>query len=254
VSSSNNQEIYSGVEFSTWVDQEELFPSEQYLIQKYLAPNLRTVEAGTNSGRILFQIQKLGFTSLHGFDYVPTLIDVAIERDPTRSINFEVRDAIDLTYADGDFEQIIYLQQIICLIEQEADRLQALREAYRILKQGGTGLFSFLSFESRSSQPIYAAYLKYLATMRKLRQDNLSIQYLPWLILGGKFNINSILDRSPYVYWYRATEICQLLQSVGFEILAVGSDRQISVDLLNHVDLTCRPEDIGGMLYVVVKK
>jgi SAM-dependent methyltransferase len=183
------------------------------------------------------------------------LIDRAIVRDPNRSIDFQVRDAIDLAYADCSFDQIIYLQQIICLIEGESDRLKAILESYRILKPGGIGLFSFLSFESRSSKFPYSNYLAYLQLLRKLRGEDLSIQYLPWMVLGGKFNLNStVLDRSPYTYWYRVTEIYNILRSVGFEIVGLGTDPQINVDSLAANDLELLEQDIAGMLYAVVRK
>ena len=251
---SNNQEVYNSLEFSTWVDKEALLPEESYVIQKYLQPESSTVEAGTNGGRILFQLQKMGFTSLAGFDYVPKLIDVAISRDIERQIDFKVQNAIDLDYADNSFDQIIYLQQIICLIENAPDRTSAVHEAYRMLKPGGTGLFSVLSFESRRSKPIYAAYIAYLTIIRKLRGDERSSQYLPWLMLGGKFNMKAIFDRAPYVYWYTVAEICQLLRSVGFEIAAIGSDRQISTDLMKTSETELPAAELNGTLYIVVKK
>jgi ubiquinone/menaquinone biosynthesis C-methylase UbiE len=254
LANSSNQELYSSVEFSTWLDINKLFIEEKYLVEKYLKPDLKTVEAGVNGGRILFEMQKMGFTSLAGFDYVPELIERAISCDSSRSIDFQVGDASDLAYIDNSFDQIIYLQQIISLIETEPARLQALRESYRILKPGGIGLFSFLSFEARNSHPIYSSYIAYLKTLRKLRGDDLSIQYLPWMKLGGKFNINSILDRAPYTYWYRASEIYNALKSVGFDVVAIGTDPQISADDLKATDRELLTEQFSGMLYVVVKK
>jgi ubiquinone/menaquinone biosynthesis C-methylase UbiE len=254
VLNSSNKELYSNVEFSTWLELNKLFKEEKYLIEKYLKPDLKTVEAGVNGGRILFEMQRMGFTNLAGFDYVPELIDRAIERDPSRSIDFQVGDASDLTYSDCSFEQIVYLQQIICLIEQAPNRLQALRESHRILKPGGIGLFSFLSFESRSSNSIYSSYFAYLSALRKLRGEDLSIQYLPWMKLGGKFNFNSLLDRSPYTYWYRVAEIYNTLKSVGFEIVAIGTEAQIGADNLQVTVQELATQELSGMLYVVVKK
>ena len=164
----NNLALYDDVEFSTWVEITELFPEEKYIIDRYLDRDLSVVEAGTNGGRILFQMQKMGFSSLSGFDYIPKLIDVAIARDPHRSIKFEVGNAIDLAYADSSFDQIIYMQQMLCMIDEAADRLQALREAYRILKPGGTGIFSVLSFEGRCAKPLYSAFFAYLSTFEKI--------------------------------------------------------------------------------------
>jgi hypothetical protein len=64
-----NKELYSGIEFSTWLDRQLLISQEKYLIEKYLRLDLQTVEAGTNGGRILFKMREMGFTSLSGFDY-----------------------------------------------------------------------------------------------------------------------------------------------------------------------------------------
>jgi SAM-dependent methyltransferase len=182
------------------------------------------------------------------------LITKAIERDPQRKIDFQVQDAVKLAYADSSFDQIVYLQQIICLIENKEDRLSAVKEAYRILKPDGSGLLSVLSFESRSSSLIYKVYLNYLRLLRKLQGKKLSIQYLPWLKLGGKLNLSAFLDQPPYTYWYRVTEISELLQSVGFEIVAMGTNPQISAGRLKSTDRELLTEDIAGMLYFVVKK
>ncbi len=251
---SSNQELFDGAEFDTWVDLNSLFPDEVYLIDRYLQPDLKTVEAGTNGGRILFQLRAKGFSSLAGFDYVPKLIDAAIARDVERTIDFAVGDAVALTYADNSFDQIIYLQQIICLIENESDRLQAVREAYRILKPGGTGIFSVLSFEARRNKASYSTFLTYLSALRKLRGDNRSIQYQPWLIVGGKYNFSAIADRPPYVYWYTTAEIERLLRLVGFEIVAIGSSRQISAQNLQTFARDIPVSELDGMLYVAVKK
>jgi ubiquinone/menaquinone biosynthesis C-methylase UbiE len=250
----SNKDLYNGAEFSTWLETDKISSVEKYLIQTYLKPELKTVEAGTNGGRILWNIQTMGFRDLSGFDYVPALIDRAIARDPDRKIDFQVQDAVSLAYGDESFDQIIYLQQIICLIEAEGDRLKAIQESYRILKPGGIGLFSFLSFDSRRSRLFYSIYLTYLRLVRNLRRDDLSIQYLPWLKLGGKFNPNALFDRPPYTYWYRVAEIYAILTSVGFEIVGLGTDLQLNECKLVTTDLDLMAAPMSGMLYFAVKK
>jgi SAM-dependent methyltransferase len=251
---STNKDLYRSSEFLTWLNNRSLLPAETYLISKYLDPQLATVEAGTNGGRILLGMQDMGFTDLSGFDYVPELIDKAIEQDTKRTIDFQVQDAIKLDYPDHRFDQIIYLMQILCTLEAEAESLKAVKEAYRILKPGGIGLFSVLNFEIRSSQPIFSIYYKYLKILRKLRGDDRSVQSSPWFQLRGKFNFGTITDRPPYTYWYRVTEIYELLKSVGFEIISIGTDPQISTNNLKHTDLELLGEKLSGTLYIVVKK
>ena len=250
----DNKEVFSTVSFRYWASRARLIPDEKFLIENYLDKRVKTVEAGTAGGRILFEMRSLGFTSLYGFDYVPALIEAARKKDSVGSIQFEVQDAISLNYEDASFDQIVYLQQIICLIEDEQARFKALSEAYRILRPGGTALFSFLSFEARRRSAAYMPYLVYLSLLRRLNGSKRAIQYLPWLRLGGKFNWHSLLDSRPYVYWYRLEEIGRLLHEVGFQIVAIGSTHQIKQGLMHNSYQALLNEPIEGMLYVVGKK
>lgn len=250
-----NKDLYSGREFLTWLGKQNLITFEEYLITKYLNPNLRTVDAGTNGGRIAQGMRGLGFTALAGFDYIPELIEQAIIRDPSRTIDFQVQDATGLAYPDHSFDQIVYLQQILCTMESAADRLNAVKESYRILKPDGIGLFSVLSFESRTSGAIFASYYSYLKMLRKLRGDQLSLQYSPWLRSAGKLNFEAmILDQAPYSYWYRVSEAYELLKSVGFKIVSLGTEHQIITDQMKTTDRELLTEQISGPLYLVVKK
>jgi SAM-dependent methyltransferase len=144
--------------------------------------------------------------------------------------------------------------QILCTLENREDSLKAVQESYRILKPGGVGLFSVLNFEIRSVQPIFSIYYQYLKIFRKLRGDRRSVQSSPWFRLSGKFNFGTVIDRPPYVYWYRVTEIYELLRSVGFEIVSIGTNRQIDADSLKHTDLELLNEEMSETLYIVVKK
>ena len=249
----NHQEVFSTVEFDAWADGKGLNEDEKYLIVKYLNKNGKTVEAGTAGGRILREMKDVGFQELYGYDYVPELIEQAKQRDASQSISFEVQDATDLTYENSSFEQIIYLQQIVCVIEEEDKRLKALTEAYRILKNGGTALFSFLNFESRIKSPL-VVYLAYLGMLRRLSGSNRSIQYIPWLKLGGKFNFLALLDRGPYPYWYKIPEAQQMLTKAGFKIVGVGSSYQIGQGKMCDNIESLKNQPIAGMLYFVCKK
>lgn len=249
-----NKEVYSTVDFDYWADWKDLLSTEKYLIEKYLDKKGKTLEAGTGGGRILLGMKDVGFTSLYGFDYVPELIERARQKDTTHSIDFTVQEASSLNYNSLCFDQIIYLQQMICLIETETVRLKALKEAYRILNIGGTALFSFLNFDARIRNPVYLPYLVYLSLLRKLRLSNRSIQYLPWLKLGGKVNLSSLTDTKPYVYWYKIKEIYQILREINFEVVALGSAYQISKERMHISPETLVKEPIEGMLYLVCKK
>jgi SAM-dependent methyltransferase len=250
----DNKKVFGTVEFDIWANKEKLIEEEKYLIETYLDRTGKTIEAGTAGGRILLEMKQMGFTSLAGYDYVPELIEKAKKRDATQSISFEVQDATSLNYDDASFDHILYLQQIICVIENDSSRLKAMEEAYRILKKGGIALFSFLSFETRVRTPIYQPYLGYLSLIRKLRGSNRSLQYIPWLKLGGKPNWLCLLDRGPYPYWYKLEEADRMIKKVGFQVVAVGSGYQLKQGTMSESIEILANERLEGMLYFVCKK
>lgn len=251
----DNKKVYQSTEeFNTWAYGKDLTLEEKYLLDRYLEKNLKTVEAGTAGGRILIEMRELGFTSLTGYDYVPEFIEQAKQKKATNDITFEVEDATSLSYADGSFAQILYLQQIISSIDGDEAKLKALKEAYRILETGGTALFSFLCFEVRVQTLIYKPYLLYLRVLRSILGKSLSLQYLPWLKLGGKWNFSALLDCEPYVYWYKPQEVERLLKTVGFQVTAVGSSYQIERGSMCTAIEELARQPLAGCLYFVCTK
>ena len=249
-----NLAVFSTVSRQWWSTRTGLLPEERFLIETYLDREKKTLEAGTAGGRILLEMRTLGFTSLYGFDYVPELIEAAKKRDLIGSIQFEVGNAVSLAYTDAFFDQVVYLQQVLCFIDDDALRLNAIREAYRILKPGGTALISLLSYDARKQSPLYGAYLSYLWLMRTLRRSKRPIQYLPWLKLAGKVNWGALADRGPYVYWYETREVIQQLKLAGFQIAAAGSNRQIEQQHMHKSTEDLFKKPIEGMLYFVCHK
>jgi SAM-dependent methyltransferase len=249
-----NQNIYTNDEFDQWVNRSSLLPSEQYIIDKYLNKEGKAVEAGTAGGRILLEMKQQGFSSLYGFDFVSSFIEEATVKDIDRKINWSVQNATNLNYESNFFDQILYLQQIICLIENSSDRDSAMKEAYRILKPGGIALFSFLNFEDRYNNFAYRIFLEYIRLFRLFGGNKSSLQYQPWLKLGGKWNLSAILDSQPYVYWYNVREILALLESYGFKPMFVGSDKQVELG-----KSFCTPNELSdlekqGYLYCICQK
>jgi hypothetical protein len=90
--------------------------------------------------------------------------------------------------------------------------------------------------------------------LRRLSGSNRSIQYIPWLKLGGKVNFLALLDRGPYPYWYKIQEAQQLLTQAGFKIVGVGSSYQIGQGKMYDNIESLKNQPIAGMLYFVCKK
>jgi SAM-dependent methyltransferase len=250
----DSKTAFGTLAFSSYENAASLTSEERYLIDKYLDKAGKTLEAGTGGGRILLELNSLGFNALYGFDYIPGLIEAAKRRDPSGRIRFEVQDATCLTYDDGCFDQILYLAQIVSTIEEESARLRALREAYRILKTGGRALFSFLSFDARTRSALHAPYLAYLKSVRLLLRSKRAPQSLPWLTPGGKFNFAALADVGPHFYWYKLQEASDALQDIGFRVVAIGSSHQVIAGRMADSYELCLNEPINGMLYCVATK
>jgi SAM-dependent methyltransferase len=248
-------DFFSTTEFDFWADKDGLILPEKFLIEKYLDPEQATLEAGTGGGRILLAMQELGFQYLWGFDYLPAFIEKAQERDISENIDFSVQDAVDLKYADESFGQIIYLQQLLCFLEDRAMVIKALQEATRVLQPGGIALFSSVSLDVRNRSFIHRLFISYIATLRKLRGSQRSIQYLPWLTIeGNKFNFNSLIDGGPQAYWFKVSELEEMLSSVNLDVIAIGSEYQIEQGkICTHPDELAK-EPLAGILYVVCRK
>jgi len=164
-----NKILYSEQLFKVWSEKKELLLVEDYLIKKYLSnKNGKVIEAGTGGGRIIFEIEKLGFTNLEAFDYVENMISFCKEKKNKLNslINFEVADATNLkSYETNTFDYLIYLQQVLCFIDEENTH-QALKEAHRIGRHNSTYIFSFLNWNSKIYNPILSILVNFYRFLR----------------------------------------------------------------------------------------
>jgi SAM-dependent methyltransferase len=215
----SNRDRYTTTDFEKWASRRPLRPQERWLIERHLSRAGDTLEAGTGGGSILLAMRDMGFGSLTGFDNVPAMIRSARAADPAGDVTFDVMDATDLVYADGSFDQLIYLQILLCLVESEGGRAGAVREAYRVLRSGGVALFSVASWEARETQPLARAVGTWLRVLRLLRRTDRSPRDWPHLHANDQLNPSALLDRGPYIHWFTRREAEDLLKMTGFSIV-----------------------------------
>lgn len=241
-----NVELYSNDLLEAWTNKEGLIPAETILINKYLTDiNKSVLEAGTGGGRISFHIEKIGFQRISAFDFVPNMINKAKEAATINgsNIDFRILDASNLTvYDDNTFEYLIYLQQVLCFIDNEDLFITSLKEAFRIAKKDSIIIFSFLDLESRNFNRILSFIISLL---RSLRGEDISKQYIPWLKINNRINWKLFYRNQPVTYWVKRDQIVSVLKTIGFSILEVNNANQL-IDQHNNKR--------KGMLYIVCQK
>ena len=251
---SDQRDFFREVELDYWAEAEGLKEEERALIARHLDPALPTLDAGTGGGRIPRALAAQGFRDLTGFDFAPELIAAARAADTEDAVTFDVADATALPYDDARFGQALYLQQVICTIDDAAGREAALREAARVLHPGGRALFSFVCLESRLASPAQRAYVTYLRAFRTLRRDRRPLQSMPRLRQSGRFDAGALRDRGPYNWWYRAAEAEADLAAAGFAVEAIGFGADAERDSLKRSAAEALAGGAAGTLYAVAAK
>jgi len=240
-----NKKLYTDELLNDWVTREEIIPAETYFIKKYLTQKTgKVIEAGTGGGRIAFYIGQMGFNQIDAFDYVPQMIEYATKnaKDKNLDIKFKVADATNLSdFASNTYDYLIYLQQVLCFIEDEQLFHNALNEAYRIAKKDSITLFSFLDYHSRT---LNIPLRMLLNILRRLRNEPIPDNYLPWLKINSSFNRKLLSKNQALTYWVKREEILMELNKIGFKVLEVKNASQINTDAKQR----------KGMLYVVCTK
>jgi len=250
----DHQELFATSEVDLWATRAGMHADERAIIERYLKPEARTLEAGCAGGRILLELWDMGFRDLTGFDYVPELVAAARERAQGRTIQYDVQDARQLMYADASFDQLLYLQQIMCFIEGADQRRRAMSEAFRILRPGGIAAFSFLCDNVRRGRWKYLPMRIWLRMLRTLTRAPRTRQMWPWLRLGGRFHWGALLDRGPWVYWYRPEEAAAELEAVGFRLVGIGTQAQVKAGQLAASADELRDQPAQGAIFCVCTK
>lgn len=249
-----NKRLFQTSEYERWASSSGLEAEEATLIHRFLHKDGKTLEAGSGGGRVLLALHRLGFDDLSGFDYVPEMVARAQRKDTAGFIDFRVMEAERLAYPSDHFDQVLYLEQLLCFIEEEEARRCAVQEAYRVLKGGGVALFTFLIMEVRAGRFLYRLFLNYLKIFRAWSRNQRSVQYQPWLRREGSPNFAALLDRPPYVYWTSVPEALAVLRSAGFSVEHISTSTQLRAGILRTPEADLSPFHAADKLFVVCRK
>lgn len=116
-----------------------LFHYEEMLIGKYFTAGGKTLDIGCGAGRVTVPLHKRGFQVV-GMDCAKKMIDAAKTLHET--MDYRVGDIRSAPFADQEFDNMIFSFNGLMLIGTYEERLLAMREIRRILKQNGNFIFT----------------------------------------------------------------------------------------------------------------
>jgi ubiquinone/menaquinone biosynthesis C-methylase UbiE len=190
------------------------FARTQEVLLRYLPPTPTTVlDVGGASGAYALWLAEQGY-EVHLVDRAPRLVEEARRRSEAaanRLCTCQVGDARELTFSDGTADAVLLLGPLYHLTDA-AERLRALREAYRVLRPGG-GLFA-------------AAISRYASALDGLARDLFADPaFAPIvqqdLIQGQHRNETDKWDYFTTAYFHRPDELAAELTSAGFQCRVV---------------------------------
>lgn len=186
-----------------------LWKSEEKIFQQIFKLEDSILELGCGVGRISLGLHELGYKHLLASDYAKNMIDRAraLSKRMGYPIPFRVCDATDLEFEDAIFEGVIFGFNGLMQIPKESNRIQALKEIYRVLKKDG--LFVFTT-HLRSNAKYQAYWAEQQVLWAKGEQKELLDDF------GDRYESTDMGD--VYIHVPDQTSLETLVQDIGFQV------------------------------------
>jgi SAM-dependent methyltransferase len=128
-----------------------LLPCEEHAFSNFIAAGTRVLDLGVGAGRTTpFLAARAG--EYVGIDYSEAMIAACRERYP--GLDFQVRDARNLScFADGYFDSVVFSFNGLGHLYPDDSRIACVREVNRVLRQGGSFVFSLHNARSILARP-----------------------------------------------------------------------------------------------------
>jgi tRNA (uracil-5-)-methyltransferase TRM9 len=193
---------------------------------KFPKEKIKIIDLGCGSGRNMIKNDNVEY---YGVDFSDSQINCAKKIIKENGINaklfkYSAAKLDKKVFRDEMFDYGLFIATLHC-IEDSEDRLNALKEFYRVLKKGSEGLISvWNSDDSRFKDVNYHGDI-----------------YMSWK-KDGK-------EHYRYYYLYNEGELINLLKSVGFNILEI----QTNLDIKDSMRITNSLKDRFGKKNLIIR-
>ncbi|MEK5148371.1 class I SAM-dependent methyltransferase [Psychrobacillus sp. FSL K6-4615] len=208
--------------FDEWgrLDREPIeFQVNWHYIKKYLPLNGEILDNGAGPGKYSMRLANEGYR-VTLTDLTPQLVEMAKDKANELKLEqnfngFHVADATDLTILkDNQFDASLMLGPLYHL-QEEAERVQAVNELYRVTKKGGIVFVAFM--------PRVRHILTSLMYPENWKPNN-QMDNIDQFSQSGRFN-HKEEGRFTGAYYFNIEEIKPFMEANGFESLdLIGSN------------------------------
>jgi ubiquinone/menaquinone biosynthesis C-methylase UbiE len=208
---------------------------QRQFLGRYLNPGSKILDVGCAAGRISLAASRAG-SDVTAVDACPLMAHEAqgLARRQALAARFCAMDARRLAFADAAFDMVLMFGAVVSYIPTHMGRVQALREAYRVLKPDGKLL---VETQSRTSRRVYRGFFAALSSAHRV---------LEWFghrtawEVGDRLGVSVSAAQSEslvYFHMYSPDELARDLVEAGFRPVPVDT----SLYLIHYVGVKPRP-------------
>jgi SAM-dependent methyltransferase len=178
------------------------------LIEKYFKVGGRTLDIGCGAGRVTIPLHERGY-QVTGMDYAEKM--VAAAKKLNGAIDYRVGNILSTPFENQEFDNIIFSFNGLMLLESYEERLFAVREVCRLLKDDGKFIFTTPYLDNK----VKKSYWSEKAEALGIDTDNMS--WKQQMELGDE----QLEDYGSEFYLHVPfiSEVEKLLEEAGMELL-----------------------------------
>ena len=226
---------YATMEIGLWESEKILFP-------KYFNKKQNILDIGCGTGRTTISLYKLGFSNIIGLDLSANFIKAAksIALKGKLDIKFIIGNVLSMDIETNFFEGAIFSFNGLMQIPDKKNRLIAMKEIFRILKNAS--YFIFTTHTGRQETGLFLDFWNdYDKKWNSPDKDKRLIDY------GDRFFINDDIDQ--FIHIPTQIEVKNLINETGFELVECRKRSEICIERKEVLDYS-----VDCLFWIVYKK